>query len=284
VKTAGTSCFLTPETFTFIDDLTAEARGLGLRVLAEVHAPHRHGEQVATHVDHVYDFALAPLVLHTVFTGDANPLRRWLTTRPANTVTVLDTHDGLGMVDAAGLLTSSQIEAVIERIGSNTNGTSVASRVPSGVYQVSCTAYDALGRDDRTYLLARLLQLFTPGVPQVYYLGLLAGRNAPFTSDAREINRRRYTAQEVDRALRQPVVEALLELVRLRNGHPAFGGEFTLPDAADGELILAWRTGDASAELRVDLPDSSWQVIFSASGKTWISDSDLVVREGVPEV
>jgi sucrose phosphorylase len=283
VKTAGTSCFLTPETFTFVDDLTAEARGLGLRVLAEVHAPHSHGEQVAAHVDHVYDFALAPLVLHTVFTGDANPLRMWLTTRPANSVTVLDTHDGLGMVDAAGLLTSSQIEAVIERIGSNSNGTSVASRVPSGIYQVSCTAYDALGRDDRTYLLARLLQLFTPGVPQVYYVGLLAGRNAPFTSDAREINRRRYTAQEVDRALRLPVVEALLELVRLRNGHPAFDGEFALPDAADGELILAWRTGDASAELRVDLSDSSWQVIFSATGKTRILDSNLVVREAVPE-
>jgi sucrose phosphorylase len=149
VKTAGTSCFLTPQTFTFIDDLTAEAHGLGLRVLAEVHAPQGQGEQAATHVDRVYDFALAPLVLHTVFTGDADPLRRWLATRPTNAVTVLDTHDGLGMIDAAGLLTPAQIEAVVERIGSSSNSTSVVSRVPSGVYQVSCTAYDALGRDDR---------------------------------------------------------------------------------------------------------------------------------------
>jgi sucrose phosphorylase len=277
VKTAGTSCFLTPQTFTFIDDLTAEAHGLGLRVLAEVHAPHRQGEQAATHVDRVYDFALAPLVLHTVFTGDADPLRRWLATRPTNAVTVLDTHDGLGMIDAAGLLTPAQIEAVVERIGSSSNSTSVVSRVPSGVYQVSCTAYDALGRDDRTYLLARLLQLFTPGVSQVYYVGLLAGRNAPFTGDAREINRHRFTAEEIDRALQQPVVEALLELVWLRNAHPAFDGEFTLPNAADGELVLAWRTGDASAELRVFLPASSWKVTFSDSGTTRISaDTDLV--------
>jgi sucrose phosphorylase len=153
----------------------------------------------------------------------------------------------------------------------------VVSRVPSGVYQVSCTAYDALGRDDRTYLLARLLQLFTPGVPQVYYVGLLAGRNAPCTGDAREINRRRFTPEEVDRALQQPVVEALLELVRLRNVHPAFDGEFTLPNAADGELALVWRTGDASAELRVDLRACSWQVTFSAGGRTrTAADSDLV--------
>ena len=64
------------------------------------------------------------------------------------------------------------------------------------------------------------------------------------------------------------MVEALLELVRLRNGHPAFDGEFTLPNAADGELVLAWHTGDATAELRVDLPASSWQVTYSAGGKT----------------
>jgi len=106
----------------------------------------------------------------------------------------------------------------------------------------------------------------TPGRPQ-----------RSFTGDAREINRRRFTTEEVDRALQQPVVEALLELVRPRNGHPAFDGEFTLPNAAGGELVLAWRSGDASAELRVDLPASSWQVRFSASGTTRISaETDLV--------
>ena len=52
--------------------------------------------------------------------------------------------------------------------------------MPDGTpYQISCTAYDAVGRDDRRYLLARALQLFVPGIPQVYYVGLLAGRNAP---------------------------------------------------------------------------------------------------------
>ena len=99
VKTAGTSCFLTPDTFAFVDELAAEAHGLGLEVLAEVHAHHRFATEAAAHVDRVYDFALAPLVLHTVFTGDAAPLRRWLTTRPHNAVTVLDTHDGIGVQD-----------------------------------------------------------------------------------------------------------------------------------------------------------------------------------------
>jgi sucrose phosphorylase len=180
------------------------------------------------------------------------------------------------MLDAAGLLSPAQIEAVVDRIGRNSGGTSVVSRVPGGVYQVSCTAYDALGCDDRAYLLARLLQLFTPGVPQVYYVGLLAGRNVASRGDAREINRRRYTAEEVDAAGRQPVVATLLELIRLRTAHPAFGGAFALPDAPAGELALVWHHGDARAELRVDLARSAWCASFSGAGT--VADTDVAAR------
>ena len=267
VKTAGTSCFLTPETYRFVDELVAEARGLGLAVLAEVHAPQRVAAGAAAHVDRVYDFTLGPLVLHAVLTGDAGPLQAWWATRPANTVTVLDTHDGLGMLDAAGLLTPAQLEALVDRIRVGSGGTSVTSRVPDGIYQVSCTLHDALGRDDRAFLLARLLQLFTPGLPQVYYVGLLAGHNVPVApgGDARETHRRRYTVEEVDAAVRQPVVATLVELIRLRRTHPAFGGTFSVSDA-DGELVLAWRDGGAAAVLRVALAPGSWSATFSADG------------------
>jgi sucrose phosphorylase len=201
-------------------------------------------------------------------------------------VTVLDTHDGIGMVDVGpadgrdGLLSPAQIDAVVDRIGANSDGTSAASRLRSGVYQVSCTAYDAVGRDDADYLLARLLQLFTPGVPQVYYVGLLAGRNVPFTGDAREINRRRYTAEEVDEAVQQPVVEALLRLIRLRTHHPAFAGQFALPEVPAGELALQWRHGEATAELRVVLTRAgrraSWRVSFSGDREpTTFTDADM---------
>ena len=284
VKTAGTSCFLTPETYDFVDELTAEARDLGLAVLAEVHAAQRVARQAAAHVDRVYDFVLGPLVLHAVLTGDAAPLRRWWVVRPHNTVTVLDTHDGLGMIDAGpapdgteGLLSAAQIDALVTRIGDNSGGTSRTSRVPGGVYQTSCTLYDALGRDDARFLLARLLQLFTPGIPQVYYVGLLAGRNVavPDGVDAREINRRRYTDAEVDAAVEQPVVRALRELLRLRTAHPAFGGEFTVSGVGE-QLVLAWRNGDATAELRADLVRGSWWAVFSeASGPSRIIDADL---------
>jgi sucrose phosphorylase len=284
VKTAGTSCFLTPETVDFVRDIAAEARLLGLQVLTEVHAHHRYSVQLAPHVDRVYDFAFAPLVLHALLTGDGGPLRSWLVRRPANAVTVLDTHDGIGLVDAgpgreaadAGLLSTAQLEVLVAAISANSGGTSRASRVwagrGGGVYQVSCTAYDALGADDRRYLVARLLQLFVPGIPQVYYVGLLAGRNEPAlaeaTGDAREINRRRYTEAAVTEALRQPVVAALAELIRFRNAHPAFGGAFRLLDGPAGELAVRWDAPDAAAELHVRLADASYRLTVTEEGAT----------------
>ena len=78
------------------------------------------------------------------------------------------------------------------------------------LYQVNCTFYDALGRRDNEYLLARAIQFFAPGIPQVYYVGLLAGRNdmelLRRTGVGRDVNRHHYTAAEVNDELRRPVV------------------------------------------------------------------------------
>ena len=279
VKAPATTCFLTPETLDFVDELTAEAHDLGMKVLAEVHAPGRYAAATAARVDHVYDFVLAPLVLHAVLTGDCEPLTGWLASRPDNAVTVLDTHDGIGLVDAGpsrdgsdqGQLSSAQLEALVAQVSRNSAGTSRASMADGLLYQLSCTLYDAVGRDDRRWLLARLVQLFTPGIPQVYYVGLLAGTNQPLpagpVTDHREIHRRRYTEAQVAQALQQPGVAELTRLIRLRSGHPAFTGEFTLPDVPRGELALAWRAGDARAQLWARLADASYRVSYTVGGE-----------------
>lgn len=265
VKTAGTSCFMTPETLHFVDGITARARDKGLEVLVEVHGTHEQQMTVAQHVDWVYDFALPPLVLHAVLTGDAEPLTRWLDMRPTNVLTVLDTHDGIGVIDVAGLLEPDQIDALVESIHRNSDGTSrratgtAASNLD--IYQVNCTYYDALGRDDERYLLARALQLFVPGIPQVYYVGLLAGTNdmdlLARTGVGREVNRHYYRPEEISVALQRPVVLRLHELIRFRNTHPAFGGTFTYQ--RDGsELVLRWVNGADEAMLTANLADATY--------------------------
>ena len=271
IKKRGTSCFMLPETFDFIAEFAGRASGLGIEVLVEVHSYYQRQIEIARKVDWVYDFALPPLVLHALFNQTAAPLKRWIGIRPNNALTVLDTHDGIGVIDVGadaadraahpGLLAPAEIEALIETIHRHSRG---QSRQATGaaasnldLYQVNCTFYDALARDDRAYLIARAIQFFLPGVPQVYYVGLLAGENdvdlLARSRVGRDINRHHYDRAEIDAALQRPVVQDLLTLIRLRNVHPAFNGIFELQASGDDVLSLRWRNGTTWLSLVVDL-------------------------------
>lgn len=283
IKTPGTSCFMTPETFDFIDQFAARARERGLEVLVEIHAHHRKQVEIARALDRVYDFALPPLLLHALYTGQAGALARWMGIRPTNAITVLDTHDGIGVIDVGpegdepGLLTAEQIDDLVEGIHEHSEG---ASRRATGaaasnldLYQVNSTYYDALGRDDAAYLLARAIQVFTPGIPQVYYTGALAGSNDEDllgrTGVGRDINRHHYSAGEVAQELRRPVVRALFALFELRSTHPAFQGAFSFDEGDAHTLVMRWDSEEGLAELSADLarPGAS-RLVIDRGGET----------------
>ncbi len=272
VKRAGTSCFMLPETFDFIDRLTAACHERAMRVLVEVHGHHLDQVALAQRVDLVYDFALPPLTLDALYRGDATALKTWIAMRPTNAVTVLDTHDGIGIVDVGidprdpsrgGLLTAPQIHDLVESIHEQSHATSRAATGAAAsnvdLYQVNSTFYDALGRDDERYLAARTIQLLLPGISQVYYVGLLAGTNdmdlLAATGVGRDVNRHRYSPDEVAAALERPVVQRQLDLLRWRGGDPAFAGEFELLDSADHVLAVQWRSADSSFTATVDVRD-----------------------------
>lgn len=268
IKQPGTTSFMIPETFDFISEFAAQAAQRGLEVLVEVHSYYRRQVEIAQRVDRVYDFALPPLVLHALTAADPEPLLAWLRVRPTNAITVLDTHDGIGVIDVGadatdrsqpGLLNDAQLDTLVETMHDNSGGTSRQSTGAAAsnldLYQVNTTYYEALGRHDDRYLAARAIQFFTPGVPQVYYVGLLAGGNdmdlLARTGVGRDVNRHYYTREEIHVEVRRPVVQALFALIRLRNSHAAFAGSFDC--GADGEhLWLAWTNGDQSLRLGVD--------------------------------
>lgn len=280
-KKPGTSCFMIPETFDFIAYVSRQAAALGMEVLVEIHSHYRRQIEIARQVDRVYDFALPPLVLHAVFSGTGRYLRKWLEISPRNAITVLDTHDGIGVMDIGadssdpqgcpGIIPPDELDALVERIHINSNG---QSRLATGaaasnldLYQVNCTFYDALARNDNNYLLARAIQFFAPGVPQVYYVGLLAGENdmelLAKTGVGRDINRHYYTLGEIEQALQRPVVQSLFELIRFRNQHPAFNGSFSMPPTPDSAIALRWDNGDAWAMLEVDFASGSYRISSS---------------------
>lgn len=296
IKRRGTECFMLPETFEFIDSLRQSAAERNIDVLVEIHSHFRTQIDIAERVSWVYDFALPPLVLHTLFTANSVALKNWLEISPRNCVTVLDTHDGIGIVDVArdddraGLLNDQEIDELVNEIHDQTGG---QSRLASGhaasnldIYQVNTTFYDALGCSDRLYLLARAIQFFAPGIPQVYYVGLLVGENdmqlLSETGVGRDINRHKYSSEELHAAMEKPVVQSLLALVRLRNSANSFQGEFEMPECLDDKLLMRWRKAGDSIELLVDLEEASGMITQCEGGNVrQYSVSNIFVE--VPE-
>ena len=122
------------------------------------------------------------------------------------------------------------VETIHERSRGQSKQATGAAANNLDLYQVNCTFFDALGGRESEYLIARALQFFAPGIPQVYYVGLLGGRNdmelLARTGVGRDINRHYYKAAEIEAALARPLVQKQIELIRFRNTHPAFAGDF----------------------------------------------------------
>lgn len=285
IKRPGTSCFMTEQTFEFIRDLCTRAHRLDLEVLVEIHSHHQLQLRVAREVDWVYDFALPPLVLHAFSGGTARYLKDWIAIRPTNCLTVLDTHDGIGVIDIGadalepqnlpGLVPDDAIELLVRQIHANSGGESLRATGSAAsnldLYQINCTFFDALGRNALRYLLSRAIQFFLPGIPQVYYVGLFAGCNdMPLlarTGVGRDINRHHFTRAEIEEAMQRPAVADLLSLIRLRNMHPAFQGSFELLPSDSDTLHIRWTGVGAEAGLQVNLATGTHLVWASPAGE-----------------
>ncbi len=280
IKKAGSTCFMIPETFDFINWFREKASTYGIEVLVEIHSHYLKQIEIARQVDWVYDFALPPLVLHAIFNRTSTYLKNWLEISPRNAITVLDTHDGIGVIDVgssdgqSGLLPEEDIDKLVNQIHENCKGQSrqATGKAASNLdlYQVNCTYFDALGQHENDYLLARAIQFFVPGIPQVYYMGLLAESNdmklLAKTEVGRDINRHYFTGNELSNAIKKNVVQKLLKLIKFRNSHPAFNGEFSLITTSQEFLSLHWVNDSNWATLNVDFKTLSFTILYTEDG------------------
>jgi len=259
VKKADTNCFFVePEVWELLGWVRNILRPRNVEILPEIHEHYTIQKKLAEREYWVYDFALPMLLLHTLYTGSCERLLHWLQICPRAQFTTLDTHDGIGVVDVIGLLSQEEIDHLREELYSrHANVKQVYNTAAYGnldMYQINCTYYSALGGDDDAYILARAIQFFAPGIPQVYYVGLLAGENdielVERTKVGRDINRHPYTTKEVARNVSRPVVRRLINLMLFRNSYPAFSGEFSIAQTGNPEALdLIWRKDDNFTEL-----------------------------------
>jgi sucrose phosphorylase len=276
--------FNRPGTWDYLERLKRIAEANDLIVFPEIHAEYGTGlhEEVASKGFPIYDFFFPGLVIDALERGSNQALLRWIDeiqTKGLKTINMLGCHDGIPILDLRGktiggrfregLLDEEQIEATMERV------TQRGGRVknlygPDGrkisYYQVNATFFSALGEDEQKLLMARAIQLFMPGIPQVWYLDLFAGRNDYAAADRggaaghKEINRTNLSHADIEAGLKRLVVTNQLKLIQLRNTCSAFDGHLQVHPTDEHHLHLSWHNGDSVAMLQADLRDCSFRV------------------------
>lgn len=280
-KKIGTNCFFVePDIWEMLNQSEQTVAPYGVTVLPEIHEHYSIQLKIAEQDYYVYDFALPMLVLHALFSGKVNRLVHWLEICPRKQFTTLDTHDGIGVVDVKDLLSDEEAEMTRESLysqGANVKKIySTEAYNNLDIYQINCTYYSALGNDDQAYLLARAIQCFAPGIPQIYYVGLLAGVNdielLEKTKEGRNINRHYYTQDEIDAEVKRPVVQKLFNILKFRNSNPAFDGDIQIEQLDENNVVITWENLQNEAKLEANLLTKA----FTISQKGQTADWEMV--------
>lgn len=265
-KEPGEKNFLNePGTWDLLEKVRKLADKYSLTLLPEIHASYgeKNYEQIAEKGYMTYDFFLPGLIIDALESGDGKHLYDWakeLIEKDIHTVNMLGCHDGIPLLDLKGLLSEERIQNLIDTVVGRGGYVKDLHGQKNMYYQVNATYYSALGEDDAKMLLARALQLFMPGKPQVWYLDLFAGKNdheavkRAGAGGHKEINRTNLTAEQMEKALKQPVVARQLELLHFRNTCPAFAMDSKITiNSEKNKIEFIWENDGYQAKLAADL-------------------------------
>lgn len=253
-KKLGSNCIHLPETHEvvkLIRDVFELVNPKGM-LLTETNVPHNEnlsyfGQQDEAHL--VYQFSLAPLVLHALYRGDGYYLTQWAQqlkppAKGCNFVNFTASHDGIGLRPAEGILPQREVEDLIA--GMHRQGGYISMRTrPDGSespYEINIALFSAFretcnsqGPDqwqvDR-FICSQLIMLSLQGIPAVYIHSLLATENdqtgVERTGRTRSINRKKWEKTYLKALLdgqntsNSQVLNRLIHVLKRRKKHKAF--------------------------------------------------------------
>jgi len=191
----------------------------------------------------IYQFSLAPMVLHALISGDSTKLTKWVSSLPSphNYFNLIASHDGIGLLPAQGILNDEDIDMLIKRTQRHGGKLSYRSDINGNrkVYELNITLYDFLNHpqslheklDIARYLTSQIIMLELAGVPGVYVHSLFGSSNCTKcikqTKEPRMINREKFNISQLKRSLSEEtrsriILEKYLKLVSIRRSHSAF--------------------------------------------------------------
>ncbi|MFT4546459.1 MAG: glycosidase [Verrucomicrobiales bacterium] len=224
-----------------------------LLLLSETNVPHKEnltyfGDR-GDEAQIIYNFSLAPLVIHAFATGDASVLSDWAKTlepvgERCTFLNITATHDGIGMRPTEGILDELGRKVLTDLTLARGGRVSTRSN-PDGSespYELNITYFDAINDpgdtnlDQQTqvkrFLCSQAIAMAMMGIPAVYIHCLLGSRNDVAGRDAsgiaRRINREKLNPEGValelgdEGSLRSQVLVGMLALLAQRQAIAAF--------------------------------------------------------------
>ena len=279
-KEKGTACIHLPETHAIIQLLRAILDEVApyVRIITETNVP--QADNISYFGDDgneaqlVYNFALPALVLHSFRTGDAAVLSAWASglDLPSNRTTffnLLASHDGIGLNPIRGILSPTEIDALIEQTHGH-GGLISYKQDADGTqspYELNITYFDALSDPSSNELLylqiarfmaAQAIMLSLRGVPGIYFHSLFGSRNwytgVKLEKNSRSINRQKLERAELEHQLMDPasleaqVIKRYCHLLAQRRSSAAFNpnGQQKILDAGRGVFAVLRSSPDGS--------------------------------------
>jgi glycosidase len=286
-KEIGTPCIHLEQTHRVIKLLRCalDAVAPGVLLITETNVPHEENisyfgtcQPETGRTDEaqlVYQFPLAPLIMHSILAGTAQVLSRWAAglKTPCAQATFFNftaSHDGIGIMPARGLLSEGELQSLIDTTLAHGGQVSYKAN-PDGtesVYELNISYFDALSdpaADEpvstqvNRFIVSQAIMLALGGVPGIYVHSLIGSRSwqegVAQTGRNRTINRQKLDRAELERALADPaslrhqVFAAYRRLLQARASQPSFhpyGGQrvVTLNEAVFA-LLRAARDGNS---------------------------------------
>ncbi|MCM8538035.1 MAG: alpha-amylase family glycosyl hydrolase [Lentisphaeraceae bacterium] len=192
----------------------------------------------------VYNFALPPLIIHSMLTGDATKMTDWAMhlELPSDKVCFFNftaSHDGVGMRPISDILSEEEVQNIVDTCRANGGLVSYRDCGDGTVkpYELNCTFKMLLTSPDKPVelrlkrmLLSQSIALAMPGVPGIYFTSLFGASNwregAEESGVNRSINRQKFTVDELSDYLTNAVKDNFFaiyrDLIRVRTAEPCF--------------------------------------------------------------
>lgn len=309
-KEPGTPCIHRPRTHAVIQlmRIVLDEVAPWVVLITETNVPHADNISYfgdgTNEAQMVYNFALPPLVFHTIRTGDATALCAWARSLhcPRGTTTFfnfLASHDGIGLNPARGLLTEMEIDGLVQTAIAH-GGYVSYKHLPDGSkapYELNVNLFDALSSpaesepDDvrsARFLAAHAIMLALAGVPGIYFHSLFCSRGDRAGAEAsgipRRINREKLSLQKLELeldsplSLRRRIYDGMRAMLAARATHSAFSpfSPQEIPDVGRG--VVAIRRGAdvlcltnvTSRAVSLELPAEmgQWKAILGCPDRT----------------